>query len=161
MREPGTRGEAKIKVALIRPEDMLLTNVVHGVYGPYGPTGQGGVYTIMFGDPGEPFPRELPADADERSKAMNQQAEEYWNGKGGHVFLITPQELDYAIAKMQEAGINTKVAEVYKNKFEHNPVSPIVEETHSQPAKNAIHLGKVSLKPKTQQNIGRKSGMSM
>lgn len=41
VREPGTKGEANIKVAIISPQDMPKTNVVHAVYGPYSSTGKG------------------------------------------------------------------------------------------------------------------------
>lgn len=77
VREPGTRGENEVKVALIEAQDMPKTKVIHAIYGPYGPTGNGGVYTMMFGDPGEPFPRELPADTDDKTIALNKRAEEY------------------------------------------------------------------------------------
>ncbi len=74
VREPGTRGENEVKVALIEAQDMPKTKVIHAIYGP---TGNGGVYTMMFGDPGEPFPRELPADTDDKTIALNKRAEEY------------------------------------------------------------------------------------
>lgn len=150
VREPGTRGEANIKVALVDAKDMPKTNVVHAIYGPYGPTGKGGIYTMIFGDPGEPFPRDLPEDADARLVAMNERAKEYWNGKngkGGHVFLVTPQELEVAIKQMNENGLDTTVAKKSLAEFQKNPTSPIISHKPSEMAKDAIDLGKVYLKP--------------
>ena len=153
VREPGTRGEADIKVALIDAKDMPKTNVVHAIYGPYGPTGKAGIYTMIFGDPGEPFPRDLPEDADARSVAMNERAKEYWNGKdgkGGHVFLVTPQELEVAIKQMDEHGLDTATAKKMLTEFQKNPSSPIISHKPSEMAKDAIDLGKVYLKPSMQ-----------
>lgn len=149
IREPGTRGEADIKVALIDAKDMPKTNVVHAIYGPYGPTGKGGIYTMIFGDPGEPFPRDLPEDADARLVAMNERAKEYWNGKngkGGHVFLVTPQELEVAIKQMDENGLDTAEAKKKLADFQKNPISPIISHEPSEMAKDAVNLGKVYLK---------------
>ena len=149
-REPGTRGEANIKVALINVKDMPKTNVIHAIYGPYGPTGKGGIYTLIFGDPGEPFPRDLPADANEKMIALNEQAKEYWNGKdgkGGHVFLTTPEELSVAIQQMQEHGLDTTIAQKKLTEFQNNPTSPIISHNPSEIAKDAVDLGKVYLKP--------------
>lgn len=142
VREPGTRGETKIKVALISKEDMPKTNVVHGVYGPYGPTGKGGNYTIIFGDPGGPFPRELPEDAPIAQKEANERAKQYWDT---HVFLITPEECQYAIEKMQEYNLPTETISTRLKFFEHNPKSPIIKEHHSQPDKSATNIGSISL----------------
>ncbi len=149
VREPGTRGEANIKVALIDAKDMPKTNVVHAIYGPYGPTGKGGIYTMIFGDPGEPFPRDLPEDADARLVAMNERAKEYWNGKdgkGAHAFLVTPQELEVAIKQMDENGLDTAEAKKKLADFQKNPTSPIIFHKPSEMAKDAIDLGKVYLK---------------
>lgn len=153
VREPGTRGEANIKVAIVEAKDMPKTNVVHAIYGPYGPTGKGGIYTMMFGDPGEPFPRDLPADADEHSVALNEKAKEYWNGKdgkGGHIFLVTPQELTEAIKQMDEHGLDTTEAKKRLEDFQKNPVSPIISHKPSEIAKDALDLGTVYLKPTMQ-----------
>lgn len=144
IREPGTRGEADIKVAIVDAKDMPKTNVVHAIYGPYGPTGKGGIYTMIFGDPGEPFP------ADWQSAEQRAKAEEYWNGKdgkGGHVFLVTPQELEEAIKQMDEHSLDTTVAKKRLEDFRKNPTSPIISHKPSEMAKDAIDLGKVYLKP--------------
>ncbi len=149
-REPGTRGEAQINVAIVNAADMPKTNVVHAIYGPYGPTGKGGIYTMMFGDPGEPFPRELPENADERVVALNKKAKEYWHGKdgkGGHVFLVTPGELAVAVEQMKEHGLDTKEASRRLAEFQKNPVFPIISHKPSEMAKDAVDLGKVYLKP--------------
>ena len=55
IREPGTEGEAKIRVALISEKDMPKTNVAQVIMGHYGPTGNAGIYTMIFGDEGMPF----------------------------------------------------------------------------------------------------------
>ncbi|MFI3241513.1 MAG: hypothetical protein R3Y43_02985 [Alphaproteobacteria bacterium] len=142
VREPGTRGEAKVKVAIINKKDMPRTSVAHAIYGNYGPTGKAGIYTMIFGDPGEPFPGEhLP-------KEVNEKAEKYWNGedgKGGHVFLTTPEELSVAIQKMEEAGLSTTVAESMLNKFKQNSQSPVLKREPSQIASDAKNLGIISL----------------
>ncbi len=151
VREPGTRGEANIKVALISPQDMPKTNIVHAIYGPYGPTGKGGIYTMMFGDPGEPFPRELDENADSRSVELNEKAKEYWNGKngkGGHVFLITPDELEDALNKMEENGMSTNAQKVRLKKFRQSPNSPIIKHEKSKIQENAKNLGKIKINPK-------------
>lgn len=153
VREPGTRGETQINVAIVNAKDMPKTNVVHAIYGPYGPTGKGGIYTMMFGDPGEPFPKELPENADERTIALNQKAKDYWlgkDGKGGHVFLVTPEELTAAIKQMEECGLDTRKAAAKLAEFQNNPVSPIISHTPSEMAKDAKDLGKVYLKPSMQ-----------
>ena len=144
VREPGTRGEANIKVALVEAKDMPKTNVVHAIYGPYGPTGKGGIYTMIFGDPGEPFP------ADWQSAEQKAKSEEFWNGKngkGGHAFLVTPQELEVAIKQMDENGLDTVEAKKKLAYFQKNPTSPIISHKPSEMAKDAIDLGKVYLKP--------------
>ncbi len=143
VREPGTRGEAKIKVAIISEKDMPKTNVVHAVYGPYGPTGKGGNYTIMFGDPGAPFPRALPEDAPQAQKDMNKQFKRYWDS---HVFLITPKELEYAIEKMKEHNVPTSTVEARQKFFDHSPTSPIIKEYNSKADENAMNMGSVVLK---------------
>lgn len=151
IREPGTSGGVAIKVALIEAKDMPKTNVVHAIYGPYYRSkGKGGIYTMMFGDSAEPFPRDLPKDADARSVAMNERAKEYWNGKngkGGHVFLVTPQELDVAIKQMDEHGLETDIAKKRLEDFRKNPTSPIISHKPSEKAKDAIDLGNVYLNP--------------
>lgn len=153
VREPGTRGEANINVAIVDAKDMPKTNVIHAIYGPYGPTGKGGIYTMIFGDPGEPFPRDLPENADEKTVALNQRAKEYWlgkDGKGGHVFLVTPEELVVAIEQMEEYGLDTKKASAKLAEFQKVPVSPIISHTPSKIAIDAKDLGKVYLKPTKQ-----------
>ncbi len=149
-REPGTRGEADILVAIVDEKDMPKTNVVHAIYGPYGPTGNAGIYTMMFGDPGEPFPRQLDETADERTVAFNEQCKEYWygkDGKGGHVFLATPQEMQVAIEAMREHGLPTQEAEKKLAEFENNPISPIKEHKPTQVSNSVVDLGKIYLKP--------------
>ena len=141
-REPGTRGEAKIKVALVSKEDMPKTNVVHAVYGPYGPTGKGGNYTLIFGDPGEPFPRELPEDAPAAHKELNNRAKQYWDN---HVFLITPEECQYAIDRMKENNLPVHLLEARLKLFNHKPTSPIVQPHHSKVDANAKNLGNIAL----------------
>lgn len=148
VREPGTKGEANIKVAIISPQDMPKTNVVHAVYGPYSSTGKGGIYTMMFGDPGEPFPRKLDENADARSIELNEKAKEYWNGKdgkGGHVFLITPDELEEALVKMEENGISTNTQMARLKKFRQHPSSPIIKHEKSKIQENAKNLGKIKI----------------
>lgn len=148
VREPNTRGETKIKVALIEEKDMPKTNVIHAVYGPYGPTGRNGIYTMMFGDPGEPFPRSLDENASEADVARNQKAEAYWNGEngsGGHVFLITPKELEASILAMKEAGKTTVIQEKRLKEFVLNPANPVIKHEPSQISAEAVNLGKVYL----------------
>lgn len=148
VREPGTRAEAEIRVALINHEDMPKTNIVHAIYGPYGPTGKAGIYTMVFGDPGEPFPRQLPPEADKGAVEANKKAELYWNGangKGGHVFLITPQELEDSITKMKDAGLPTKNQETRLASFNQNPSNPLLKQTASLVSKQAMDLGRVAL----------------
>ncbi len=142
VREPENNGGFEVNVALISSKDMPKTNIIHGIYGPYGNSGLGGNYTMIFGDPGEPFPRKLDENADIRAKLDNRRKEEYWQK---HVFLITEDELCYAIDKMKEAGLPTKEAEARLKQFKENPKSPIVERCHSSAAKDAIHLGKIKL----------------
>lgn len=148
IREPGTRGEAQIRVALINETDMPKTNVVHAIYGPYGPTGKGGIYTMIFGDPGEPFPRELDNNADEGTVALNKKAKEYWNGKdnkSGHIFLVTPQELKEAITQMDEHGISTQTASLRLKMFEKNNSSPLQSHTPTKISTEAQNLGNLTL----------------
>ena len=142
VREPGTDRAYTINVALISPKDMPKTNIIHGIYGPYGDSGLGGNYTMIFGDPGEPFPMKLDENADIRVKLANRKKEEYWQN---HVFLATEEELAFAVSKMKEAGLSTEVAEQKLEQFKKNPKSPIVQEFHSSPAKDAMHLGKIKL----------------
>ena len=137
VREPGTRGEAKIKVALISEKDMPKTRNIHAVYGPYGPTGKAGVYTIMFGDPGMPFPRELGPDASKEQIQAEAKNKEYWDS---HVFLVTPKELQNAIDAMKEHGMDTKIAELRLKMFERNPENPMIKDYHSEMDRSAIHL---------------------
>ena len=143
VREPGTGRDYSINVALISSKDMPKTNIIHGIYGPYGNSGLGGNYTMIFGDPGEPFPMKLDENADIRAKLDNRRKEEYWQN---HVFLVTEEELNFAISKMKEAGLSTETAEQRLKHFKENPKSPIVEEFHSLPAKDAMHLGKLKLR---------------
>jgi len=160
VREPGTRGEAKIKVALISKKDMPKTNVIHAVYGPYGPTGKGGIYTMMFGDPGEPFARDLPEDAPEAQKKANEKSKKYWDE---HVFLITPEELEYAMAKMREQGLPTKQAETALKFFDvraklekRDPscrLSPINKPSHSKVSEEAQNIGSIVLSSSNDGNV--------
>lgn len=156
VREPGTPYQSEIKVALISPADMPKTNVVHAIYGPKGETG--GIYTMVFGDPGMPFPKKLDENADEGYKKFNQKCDEYWNGtdgKGGHIFLVTPDELAEAIKKMQEKDLNTIIASTRLKNFEKKPESPIIHHKPSEIAKDSVYLGKVYLTP-LPQNIKNK-----
>ncbi len=139
VREPGTRGEAKINVALIDEKDMPKTSIIHAVYGPYGPTGKAGIYTLMFGDPGMPFPKELGPEATKEQKDAEQKNKQYWDS---HVFLVTPKELKKAIEAMKEHGLDTRIAELRLKMFESNPTNPIVKKHQSQMDKSAIHLPK-------------------
>lgn len=143
VREPGTNGEFNIKVSLIEAKDMPKTNVVHAIYGPSREPGKAGIYTMIFGNPGEPFP------ADWQSAEQRAKSEEFWNGKngkGGHVFLVTPQELEFAIKQMDENGLDTAEAKKKLADFQKNPTSPIISHKPSEMAKDAIDLGKVYLK---------------
>lgn len=134
VREPGTRGEAKIKVALIDEKDMPKTSHIHAVYGPYGPTGKAGVYTLIFGDPGMPFPRELGPDATKEQKEVEAKNKQYWDS---HVFLVTPKELSHAIEEMKSQGMDTKIAELHLKMFERNPSSPMIKGYSSEIVKDA------------------------
>ena len=148
IREPQTRGEAEIKVALINPADMPKTNVVHAVYGPYGSTGKGGIYTMIYGDPGESFPRKLPENASAQEIANNKKADAYWNGKdgkGGHVFLTTPQELSLALQKMEAAGLPTITQKTRLKKFMQEPQSPLIKHEPASISREAFNLGKMYL----------------
>ncbi len=135
VREPGTRGEAKIKVALIDEKDMPKTSIIHAVYGPYGPTGKAGVYTLIFGDPGMPFPRELGPDATKEQKEVEAKNKQYWDS---HVFLVTPKELSHAIEEMKSHGMDTKIAELHLKMFERNPSSPMIKGYGSEISRDAI-----------------------
>ena len=95
---------------------------------------------MMFGDPAEPFPKDLPEDAPSGQKELNEKAKRYWDS---HVFLITPEELDYAIESMKEHDIPTATAEMRRKLFEHKPSSPIMTPSHSKVAENAMNLGSV------------------
>lgn len=149
VREPGTRGEAKVKVALIDEKDMPKTRHIHAVYGPYGPTEKAGVYTLIFGDPGMPFPRELAPDAPKAQKEANDECKKYWDS---HVFLVTPKELIHAIEAMEEHGMDTKIARMRLKMFQNNPKSPMAKDYHSGLDASAMHLPAPTL-PSSQKGV--------
>ncbi len=67
--------------------------------------------------------------------------------------MVTPEELDEAIAKMKEHGLDTKEASQRLADFQKNPVSPIISHKPSEMAKDAVDLGKVYLTPSAEMSI--------
>ena len=137
-RDIGTPYETEVQVVLIDPKDMPQTNLVYGIYGPYGPTGNAGIYTMIYGDPGKPFPKKLEENADEKAKAANAECEKYWQN---HVFLCTPEELREAISQMSAAGKDVSRQTAALLSFETKGcVTPIAKHQAHQPTKEAVVL---------------------
>ena len=138
IRDIGTSYETEVQAVLIDPKDMPTTNLVYGIYGPYGPTGNAGIYTMIYGDPGKPFPKKLAADADEKTKAANAECEKYWKD---HVFLCTPDELKATISQMSAAGKDVSKQTAALLSFElKGKTSPIASHKEVQPTKEAVLL---------------------
>ncbi len=131
-RDVGTEYERAIKAVLVRPEDMPKTNVVHAVYGPYGPTGKAGIYTVMFGDEGMPFPRPESPESTPEQKKFNDACRDYWNN---HVFLVTPKEVENTITLMKEQGKDTKLVETNLRLFNHK----LAQGTYQDPCNHSYH----------------------
>lgn len=145
-RDLGTPYAAKVKVALINKENMPTTNLVHGIYGPYGNSGKAGIYTMTFGHPGMPFPKELSEHEPENVHHFNKECCKFWNGENdqdGHIFLATPEELDATIKQMQHHGVQTKIPELRLEAFYRGGYkSPLKESYAPSPcSENAVNLG--------------------
>ena len=141
-RDIGTPYEQNIKAVLIKSEDMPKTNVVHAIYGPYGPTGNAGIYTVLYGDEGMPFPRNLNEQSSEADKKFNHECQKYWDE---HIFLITPQELENGIKQMQENGRGTALLEtrlkVFNNSVKNGTYqNPCNGTYHSEISKSAVKI---------------------
>ncbi len=146
----GTPYAGKVKVALINKKDMPTTNIVHGIYGPYGNSGKAGIYMMTFGQPEVPLPKDLGKNETEQTQIFNQECAKFWNGengKNGHVYLATPDELMSTIAEMKSYGLKTKVLELRLEAFfRGGEKSPLKEEHRpSQKSKNAVDLGMLPL----------------
>ncbi len=138
VRDIGTPYETEVQVVLIDPKDMPKTNLVYGIYGPYGPTGNAGIYTMIYGDPGKPFPKKLEETADEKAKVANAECEKYWQD---HVFLCTPDELKESISQMSAAGKDVSRQTAALLSFEaKGRSSPIAQHREPQPTKEAVVL---------------------
>ena len=137
-REPGTDGAAKIKVALISEKDMPKTNVAQVIMGHYGPTGNAGIYTVIFGDEGMPFP-EGAAKRNPNDKEFIDKCQKYWDS---HVILITPKELEANIAELKALGMPTKSQELALKTFSthRGAKSPIVKPFTPEIAANAVRV---------------------
>ena len=150
MRDLGTPYAAKIKVALILHQDMPTTNLIHGVYGPYGKTGKGGIYTVNFGQKEIPLPKELSKSESEEKQQLNSEYLKFWNGengKNGHVFLATPDELVSTIEQMKKFGMKTQLQELYLDAFQKGGQKSPLKSKHKQSEKDkeVIDLGEVKL----------------
>lgn len=138
-RDIGTEAEINVSVAVIEEKDMPKTNVAHVIYGPYGPTGNAGIYTMIFGDEGMPFPNK-----DRQSPEMLKQCQEYWNN---HIFLVTPKEVKSAVETLQDMGRKAEAAKIGTMLKKHDVElkngtykSPYNGSYHSQVSPNAEKL---------------------
>lgn len=135
-RDIGTPYEAQVQAVLIKPEDMPRTNLVYGIYGPYGPTGNAGIYTMIYGDPGMPFPKRTDENADAATLAKNAACKEYWDN---HVFLCTPDEFKATVKQMESAGRDVSAQTAALLSFQiKGGVSPIKNHRALRPSKEAI-----------------------
>lgn len=137
-RDIGTPYETDVQVVLIDSKDMPRTDLVYGIYGAYGPTGKAGIYTMVYGDPGKPFPKKLEATASEADKARNAECEKYWKA---HVFLCTPDEMRAAISEMSAAGRDVSRQTAALLSFQvRGGASPLKRYRASVPSKEAVLL---------------------
>lgn len=135
-RDIGTPYEAQVQAVLIKPEDMPHTDLVYGIYGPYGSTGNAGIYTMIYGDPGMPFPKKTDENADAATLAKNAACKEYWDN---HVFLCTPDEFKATVKQMESAGKDVSAQTAALLSFQiKGGVSPIKHHRASRPSKEAI-----------------------
>ncbi|MGN1079278.1 MAG: hypothetical protein ACI4TE_03805 [Alphaproteobacteria bacterium] len=138
IRDIGTPYETEVNAVLIDPRDMPSTSLVYGIYGPYGSTGNAGIYTMIYGDPGKPFPKKLEADAGEKVRTENAACEKYWQD---HVFLCTPNELKSVISQMTAAGKDVSRQTAALLSFElKGSVSPLSRHAELQPEKGSVLL---------------------
>ena len=159
-RDIGSPYEKDVQVVLIDPKDMPRTDLVYGIYGPYGPTGQAGIYTMVFGDPGMPFPKKLDEKASEADKAQNAACEKYWKN---HVFLCTPDEMRAAISEMAAAGRDVSKQTAALLSFQaKGGVCPLKDVKALVPSKEAVLLSfKQDTTEKKTQNNHRQSALLM
>lgn len=143
-RDTGTPYEQKIRAVITKPEDMPRTNIIHAVYGPYGASGNAGIYTVLYGDEGMPFPRKTSPESSKEEKEFNQKCQQYWDN---HIFLVTPDEVKHCIKEMQKSGKEdeAKAIEANLTKFKLNNsrgtyVKPCTGSYHSQISENAVKL---------------------
>lgn len=137
IREPGTEGEAKIRVALISEKDMPKTNVAQVIMGHYGPTGNAGIYTMIFGDEGMPFAESVAKRSPDDTEFIAK-CQKYWDS---HVFLITPEELEANIEQMKAQGRTTKTQELALASFRRREEkSPIVQPYTPEISPNAVKM---------------------
>lgn len=159
-RDVGTPYEAEVQVVLIDPKDMPQTNLVYGIYGPYGPTGKAGIYTMVFGDPGKPFPKKLDETASDEDKARNAACEKYWKN---HVFLCTPDEMRATISEMSAAGrdVSKQMAALLSFQAK-GSVCPLKDVKALSPSKEAVLLSfEQKREEKNPQNKDRQSTLLM
>ena len=134
-REPGTDRAAKVLVALVAEEDMPKTNIAQVIMGHYGPTGKAGIYTMICGDEGMPFPEGVAKRNPNDSEFIGK-CQKYWDS---HVMLI------------QELALKTFLQH-------RNGQSPIVKPFTPEISPNAVKL-KLSnsngVTPKTYENGSR------
>lgn len=137
IREAGTERAAKIKAVLVSEKDMPTTNVAQVIMGHYGPTGKAGIYTMIFGDEGMPFPENI-AKRSPDDKEFIAKCRDYWDS---HVMLVTPKELEANIAELKAQGLPTKSQELALKSFEHrDEKSPIIKPFVAVISPNAVKL---------------------
>ncbi len=138
IRDIGTRGEAKVLVALISESEMPKTNIAHVIMGHYGPTGKAGIYTMICGDEGMPMPRPVDENTPPEAVKFNAECQKYWDS---HVFLITPKELKANIAELQANGVSTSKQEMFLRAFEaKGEKSPIEKSYQAYISPSAVKL---------------------
>ena len=148
VKHSGTRFKATIRVALIDKQDLPTTNIVHGFYGPYGDSGEAGFYGMTYGDPRMPFPRDLHGDEPAALRTFSRKCEVYWkgrDGKSGHIFLATAEELNRLLKEMRENKIPVAGQMARLRSFRMYGKSPMRKTYVSGPAEDAINLGKLEL----------------
>ncbi len=136
-REPGTDRAAKVLVALVDEKDMPKTDVAQVIMGPYG-SDSAGIYTVIFGDEGMPFP-EGAAKRNPDDTAFIEKCQKYWES---HVMLITPKELEANIAELKAQGMPTKIQELALKTFlqHRNAKSPVTKPFTPEISANAVKL---------------------